>query len=125
MCTTLSCFIMTLNCSSPFLTYTCICLFQSSLVGVCVPDPDVLPGYCKSNLNASGSLEDLVKNPVSNHDYIHSTLCSFIEMFSCFMLAYVAKFSIFIFYGPTEYGSRVLSFTALRLYILSVLIFVC
>lgn len=36
---------------------------KSSLVGVCVPDPDVLPGYCKSNLNASGSLEDLVKNP--------------------------------------------------------------
>lgn len=37
---------------------------QASLVAVCVPDPEVLPSYAKSNFNITGSMEELVKNPV-------------------------------------------------------------
>jgi hypothetical protein len=32
---------------------------------VCVPDPEVLPSYSKSNLHISGTMEELVKNAVS------------------------------------------------------------
>ena len=35
---------------------------KSSLVAVCVPDPEVLPSYSKSNLHISGTMEELVKN---------------------------------------------------------------
>ncbi|XP_076074445.1 long-chain-fatty-acid--CoA ligase 1-like isoform X4 [Mytilus galloprovincialis] len=36
---------------------------KASLVAVCVPDPEVLPSYAKSNFNITGSMEELVKNP--------------------------------------------------------------
>lgn len=32
---------------------------------MCVPDPEVLPSYSKSNLHISGTMEELVKNAVS------------------------------------------------------------
>ncbi|KAK7111907.1 long-chain-fatty-acid--CoA ligase 5-like isoform X1 [Littorina saxatilis] len=41
---------------------------QSCLVGVVVPDPDVLPNYCSEKLKIDGSFEELCQNPeVNNH----------------------------------------------------------
>ena len=40
-------------------------LFQSCLIAVAVPDPDVLPQHAKSKLGKSGSIPELAKLPVS------------------------------------------------------------
>ncbi|OPL20298.1 long-chain-fatty-acid-5-like ligase, partial [Mytilus galloprovincialis] len=48
---------------------------KASLVAVCVPDPEVLPSYAKSNFNITGSMEELVKNPVRDI-YVHPELFS-------------------------------------------------
>ena len=44
------------------------CLFfQSCLVGILVPDPDVLPRHCREKLKLTGSYEELCQNPVSGN----------------------------------------------------------
>lgn len=46
-------------------------IFQSCLVAVVVPDPEVLPGFAK-NLGCQGSIEDLCKNTVSLSFFLHT-----------------------------------------------------
>ena len=43
------------------------CFFQSCLVGILVPDPDVLPKHCSEKLKLTGSYEELCQNPVSGN----------------------------------------------------------
>lgn len=40
-------------------------MLQSCLVGVVVPDPEVLPKFAKEKLGLSGTYEELCKQPVS------------------------------------------------------------
>ncbi|CAG2239257.1 ACSL [Mytilus edulis] len=53
---------------------------KASLVAVCVPDPDVLPSYAKSNFNITGSIEELVKNPVCISSYIKERVVDYIHL---------------------------------------------
>ena len=47
------------------LMFPSYCKFQASLVGIVVPDPDVLPKYAKSKFGLSGSIAELIENSVS------------------------------------------------------------
>ena len=55
------------------LMFPLYCTFQASLVGIVVPDPDVLPKFAKSKFGLSGSIAEIIENSVSITAVLMST----------------------------------------------------